>query len=380
MTIDLDGADGLLIVGDSERSADLYYATRFMAPDPFVFLWTTAGRTLMVGDLELDRARQQAQVDEVVASSRYEAELKERGHTRPGQTDLLVALLEDRGLARLKVPPDFPLQTADALRAAGLQLQAAAAPLLPQRLNKTAVEVEAVRAAMAASEEAMEAAIAAIAAADVHEREELYLEGEVLTSERLQRLIHVTLIERDCVGRHTIAAGGRQACDPHQQGHGPLRAGETIIIDIFPRHSTTGYFGDITRTVVKGEATPTAKRMFDLVLEGQQLALDTIAAGVDGSQIHAAIQSLFAQAGFLTGERDGHMEGFFHSTGHGLGLEIHEGPRIGPRGDVLASGQVVTVEPGLYYPEHGGMRIEDVVVVTDHGCDNLTNFSKYLEV
>jgi Xaa-Pro aminopeptidase len=376
---DLDGADALLIVGDSERLADLYYATGFMAPDPFVFLWTADAKIMMVGNLEVDRARSQAQVDEVVASAHIEARLKARGNDHPSSSQILLALLEERGIKRVKVPADFPLDTADSLRTAKLQLDVVQPPLLPRRQFKRPDEVEAVRRAMGASEAAMAAAVEAIAEAQVRAGV-LYADGEVLTSERLRRLIHVTLIESDCVGQHTIAACGRQGCDPHQQGHGPLRAGETIIIDIFPRDSSSGYYGDITRTVVKGKASDAVIRLYDLVLQGQELALDAIADGVDGGEIHQSIQSLFAGAGYTTGEKDGHMEGFFHSTGHGLGLEIHEAPRIGPRSSRLRSGQVVTVEPGLYYPEVGGVRIEDVVLVTDDGCQNLTTFAKVLEV
>ena len=379
MSLDLDGADALLIVGDSERSADLYYATRFMAPDPFVFLWTANAKIMMVGNLEVDRARSEAQVDEVVASAHIEEQLKARGNARPTPSQILLALLQDRGIEKLKVAADFPLDTADSLRNSKLHLEVVKPPLLPQRQHKSPVEVEAVRRAMAASENAMAAAVEAIAKAQVREGV-LYSGAEVLSSERLQRLIHVTLIESDCIGKHTIAACGRQACDPHQQGRGPLRAGETIIIDIFPRDSASGYYGDITRTVVKGKAPKPVVRMFDLVLQGQELALEAIADGVDGGQIHRSIQSLFVEAGYDTGEKDGHMEGFFHSTGHGLGLEIHEAPRIGPRGDLLKTGQVVTVEPGLYYPDVGGVRIEDVVLVTDDGCENLTTFAKILEV
>ena len=376
---DLGGADALLIVGDSERNADLYYATGFMAPDPFAFLWTPSAKILMVGNLELDRARSQARVDEVVASAHLEAQLVEQGNASPSSTQILMALLQDREIARLLVPADFPLETADSLRSSGVNLKVATPPVLPQRQIKGADEVEAIRRAMAASEAAMAAAVEAIATAKVRE-DVLYAGEEPLTSERVRRLIHATLIERDCVGRHTIVACGEQACDPHQEGHGPLWSGETVIIDIFPRETGSGYFGDITRTVVKGKAPETVRRMFELVLQGQRLALDAIANGVDGKTIHQAIQRLFTEAGFTTGEREGHMEGFFHGTGHGLGLEIHEAPRIGPGGTVLKSGQVVTVEPGLYYPEHGGVRIEDVVLVTDDGCENLTTFDKTLEV
>ena len=378
MEIDLGAADALLISADSDRNQDLYYATRFRAPDPFIFLWTRAGKLLLARDLELDRARLQAQVDLVQAASHYEDNLRQQGVDRPTSHDVLLALLQDRGLARLKVPTDFPLATADFLRQSGIVLEVASAPLFAQRQIKTPAEIDALRRAMRATEQGMQTAVEAIGAAEVHDGL-LHLDGQVLTSEGLRQRIHLRLMELDCVGQHTIVAGGEQGCDPHQEGSGPLRAGETIIIDIFPR-AASGYFGDITRTLVKGQAPPALKALFDVVLRGQQLALERIRSGVPGKDIHQAIKDLFAAEGYETGEKDGYMQGFFHSTGHGLGLEIHEAPSIGPREGLLQTNHVVTVEPGLYYRGLGGVRIEDVVVVQEGGCENLTTFPKYLEV
>lgn len=378
MEIDLGAADALLISADSDRNQDLYYATRFRAPDPFIFLWTRAGKLLLARDLELDRARLQAQVDVVQAASHYEDKLRQQGVDRPNSHDVLLALLQDRELARLKVPADFPLATADFLRQSGIVLEVASAPLFAQRQIKTPAEIDALRRAMQATEQGMQTAVEAIGAAEVRDGL-LHLDGQILTSEGLRQRIHLRLMELDCIGQHTIVAGGEQGCDPHQEGSGPLRAGETIIIDIFPR-AASGYFGDITRTVVKGQAPPALKALFDVVLRGQQLALERISAGVPGKEIHQAIKDLFAAEGYETGEKDGYMQGFFHSTGHGLGLEIHEAPSIGPREGLLQKNHVVTVEPGLYYRGLGGVRIEDVVVVQEDGCENLTTFPKYLEV
>ena len=151
-------------------------------------------------------------------------------------------------------------------------------------------------------------------------------------------------------------------------------------MDVFPQHAKSRYFADITRTVVKGKASEKVKRMFTAVKEGQEIACRMIKDGVDGSAVHNAILASFEQQGFKTGEQDGRMQGFFHGTGHGLGLEIHEAPRVSPRPDILKAGMVVTVEPGLYYLDAGGMRIEDVVVVTKDGCNILTEAPKILEV
>ena len=382
--MDFGGADALLIIGDSDRSADLFYATGFRAPDPFVFLWMPQSRLLLIGDLELDRARQQADADEVLSLSHYTksaAERQEQNGLPEGRYGALLVLLAERQLRTLLVPADFPVEAADLLRQHGLTLQVAPAPLFPQRAKKRVDEVDAIAAAQAAAEGAMACAIEAIRCAEVRADGVLVRNGEALTSEALRRLVHGNLLESDYTAQHTIIACGEDGCDPHRIGSGPLEAGRPVIIDIFPRSDETGYFGDLTRTVVKGAPDEAVQRMYDAVARGQQLALEHIAAGVDGRDVHRQIEELFADEGFQSGEKNGRMQGFFHGTGHGLGLEIHEAPSISSsRSCILEEGQVVTVEPGLYYPGLGGVRIEDVVVVEEGGCRNLTAFPKYFEV
>jgi Xaa-Pro aminopeptidase len=176
-------------------------------------------------------------------------------------------------------------------------------------------------------------------------------------------------------------ACGRQGCDPHEEGHGVLRANEPIILDVFPRSQKTGYFGDITRTVVKGRASEPVRKLYDTVARAQDLAFETIESGVRGAEVHRAVKDLFDREGYRTGRNHGCLQGFFHGTGHGLGLELHEAPRLAPTSeDVLRAGHVVTVEPGLYYPGLGGVRLEDVALVTTNSPRNLTKFEKVLEV
>ncbi|MYA22095.1 MAG: aminopeptidase P family protein [Gemmatimonadetes bacterium] len=379
MPPDLKGADALLMIGSSERCANLFYATRFRAPASFVFLWTPNQKIMLANNLEIDRARDQASVDRVLSYTQYEQQAKERGQERPNSNAVLLELLRDLGLAKLQVPADFPLGTADFLRGEGIELAIATEPLFPQRNIKDATEIENVRRAMRATEAGMETAIEGLHAADVRDGV-LFLNGDVLTSERLRRMVHQTLMDCDSIGEHTIIAGGDQGCDPHQVGFGPLHAGETIIIDIFPRDEASGYYGDLTRTVCKGPASKPLQHLYETVLAAQQLGLDHIHPGAEGHLIHESIQRFFDDAGYETGEKDSYMQGYIHSTGHGLGLEIHEGPRIGPRGDVLESGHVVTMEPGLYYRGLGGVRIEDTVVVCKDGYENLCRLPKVLEV
>ena len=188
------------------------------------------------------------------------------------------------------------------------------------------------------------------------------------------------MMEKGCTAEHTIVACGVDACDPHQVGTGPLRANEPIIFDIFPRSSDTRYFADMSRTVVKGTATDELKRLYDTVLEGQVLGISRVRSGANGKDIHEEIVALFEKRGYQTGRVNGRMQGFFHGTGHGVGLDIHEPPSISRRDCVLQTGEVVTVEPGLYYPDIGAVRIEDMVLVEENGCRNLTTYPKFLEI
>ena len=183
----------------------------------------------------------------------------------------------------------------------------------------------------------------------------------------------------------TIVAGGVQATDPHEEGHGPLRSGEAIILDIFPVDKASRYYADMTRTVIKGEPNEELQKMYDAVLESQEAALGMIRAGVNGKDIHQKVSDVLHERGYKTLVHDQEegtplRTGFFHGTGHGVGLEIHEAPRISLSDDELRLGDVVTVEPGLYDPQVGGVRIEDLVVVTEDGCRNLTDFPKEFRI
>ena len=379
----LRGADGILLIGASENNADLHYASGFLAPDPFTFVESAEVSTMLVSELEVDRARAQADADRVLSITPFQHQAAQQSPPLPAACLYFGAValaLSEIGLKRMLVPADFPLAAADFLRDAGFELQVAEPPLFPQRALKGPAELEAIQSSLKAAEAGMETAIEALRASSVEDDGLLRLEGEILTSERVRYLIHHRLLELNCIAEHTIVACGADSCDPHEEGSGPLRADQPIVIDIFPRSSATRYFGDITRTVVKGRAGDALKRMYETVLSAQEQGLTRVCNQADGRGIHREILALFEEAGFATGERDGRMQGFFHGTGHGLGLEIHEAPSISSRGGRLETGHVVTVEPGLYYAGLGGVRIEDVAVVDDDGCRVLTRFPKFLEL
>jgi len=173
-------------------------------------------------------------------------------------------------------------------------------------------------------------------------------------------------------------AGGQQACDPHERGSGPLKANELIILDVFPRDVRTGYYGDLTRTVVRGKASDAQRKLWAMVKKGQELAISGMKPGVKGIELHEEIKALFKEEGYPTEQKDGRWQGFFHGTGHGLGLDLHESPRIAHA--TLTEGHVFTVEPGLYYPEIGGVRHEDVVVIEASGARVLTHLDKPFEL
>jgi Xaa-Pro aminopeptidase len=369
----------ILIIAASETDSNLYYATRFPAPDSFIFVRIQGEKILLMSDLEVDRARATATVDTVLSYSEYEERVKRQGVTAPTAIAVVDALLRERGVSRLMVPENFSFEHARQLHARGYELTSKPEPFFEERALKTPEEVQAIETAQRAVEAAVQRAIDLLSAASI-QNGVLMHEGEPVTSERIKKLINVALMEQDCVGQHTIIAGGVQACDPHNEGSGALKAGEPIVMDVFPRHVASRYFADMSRTVLKGKARPQMKRLYDAVLAAQEEAIASVRDGADGQKIHAQVNRRFEDAGFKTGLVNGRMQGYFHGTGHGVGLDIHEPPRISKSGSRLQAGQVVTVEPGLYYPEIGATRIEDMVLVTEDGCRNLTQFPKVLEI
>jgi Xaa-Pro aminopeptidase len=368
-----------LLYAASEGNADILYPTRFFAPDPFLFIEAKGRRCMVMSDLELDRARRTASVDRVLPWSKVARALQGEGR-EPSTAAVIARILHDLSVRRVEVPQDFPLGLAMDLDALGIRLEAVPDPFWPGRARKTPWEVRAIEWALRAAEAGLEAGISALRACRIARGGALRLKNRPFTAEDLRAEVNTAILRAGAVPSHTICAPGDQAVDPHEEGHGPLKAHVPIVMDIFPRSESTGYYGDLTRTVVRGRAPFRLHEVYALVHEGVRLGHQRVGPGFDGMQIHREIQALFERQGYQTGVLQGRMQGFFHGTGHGLGLEIHERPSISSRSSVLEEGHVVTVEPGLYYLGLGGVRIEDVALVTRRGSSNLTRVGKTLEI
>lgn len=377
----LRSSENLLIVADSERDANMLYAVGMFVPDPFIYLRLRGRESIVLSDLEIDRARRAAPHCRALALSKYQEQLRRSGIKRPGFADVIQAILRERKVRRVEVPANFPLGLANELIARRISVRPRPGTFFPQREQKLPAEVKKISAALAMAEIGMAEGMQLLRATKIGRDRRLLHHNVPLTSEKLRAVIDTAILQSCGLAANTIVAGGRQACDPHERGSGPLRAHEPIIIDIFPRSQKTGYFGDITRTVVRGPASEGVRRLYDTVLRGQQIGFRKVRAGMPTREVHRAVADYFTTQGYRTGKRAGRMEGFFHGTGHGLGLEIHEAPRMGTMSTgKLQAGHVVTVEPGLYYPELGGVRLEDVALVTGNGARNLTHFEKTLEL
>ncbi|WP_144798843.1 M24 family metallopeptidase [Halorubrum depositum] len=387
-TLSAVDTDGYLLDA-SQEDANQLYLSGFTGPDPFLTLYADGEVHVLVSGLEYGRAKAEAAADTVERHADYDYEYGGREE----RYDMYADFVRDKGVESVSMPPRGPVGTADAMRERGVDVAVDGDDLLREvRAVKTDEEVEAIRDAQRANEAAMRAAEELLASADVAGEGDgadgdaepgtlLLADGEPLTSERVAEEIEVTLLRHGCALDETIVAGGAQAADPHDRGSGPLRANEAIIIDIFPRSKATKYNADMTRTFCVGEPPAALREWYDLTERALAAALDAVEPGATGEDVHAAACEVYEEAGEPTFRTDPETEtGFIHSTGHGIGLDVHESPRLASGGGELEPGHVVTVEPGLYDPDVGGVRIEDLVVVTEDGYENLTEYPIAFEV
>ena len=360
-----------LLYADTTRSADMLYFGRFSVPDPFIAFAARGKKIAVLNALEFGRARKSSGFDTVLPLEPWLEKARAKS-PKAGAAEVIGLLARHYKLRAFDVASDFPLALADKLRALGLKLHPVPA-LFPEREIKTSAEAAAIREGNRCSAAGIAAAEALLRRSKI-KAGKLVLDGKPLTSERLKTAIEIACLEAGALSTDTIAAGGDQACDPHERGHGPLRAHELIVIDVFPRVTATGYHGDMTRTFLKGRASEKQHHLVAAVRTAQLAALDVIRTGVNGRHVHQQCLNTFERHGFETKRTPKGSVGFFHGTGHGLGLDIHETPRVSTVDYILKKGSVVTVEPGLYYPGLGGCRIEDVVQVTDTKPRLLSSF------
>lgn len=365
-----------LLYGNTDHVPDLTYATGLFVPDAFAWFQTPAGKThLLLNSLEIDRARRTARVDQCLDLSQEEKRL---GQKKPPYAKLLATILRRHRIRSAEIPASFPVGLAQELSRSGLKLHPLPEPFFPSRTKKTKSEITNISQALRAAEAGLARGIEVLRQSQIKKTKLLFWSGSTLTSERLRTAMEVACLQHGALARDTIVAGGPQACDPHERGSGPLRAHQAIILDIFPRHATTGYFGDITRTVVKGQPSDALHHLRATVHQGQQKVIPLTRAFAPGDLIQKELRLWFGEQGYPTELRQGRWTGFFHGVGHGLGLEIHEAPRFAIPS--LPLGSVLTIEPGLYLPGVGGVRLEDVFVVRHGPPKKLSRFPDVWEI
>jgi Xaa-Pro aminopeptidase len=377
-----DDGRPVLLFGETYHHPNVFYRSGFLAPDPVVLVDRGGDdTTLWTSRLEEGRARKEARVGQVRCSEELGLSemLQRAGSEQDAWSLLLQAVCKEHRIDAVDVESDFPVLYADQLRSADIDVRPRADLYRRDRRIKTSQELAWIEQTENAGMEALQRAIDLIAAADIRDGI-LWRDGRPLSGHDLVLAVESRLLELGCTTNGSICAGGPDSADPHKDTSEVLRVGLPIVLDIFPFHKTTRYWGDMTRTVVRGTPPPEVEAMWDAVREAQQLGVDMIRPGANGRDVHLAICEVFKRHGYASlpaAYRNIQSDArFIHGTGHGLGLEIHEFPRVSDVDLVLEVGDVVTVEPGLYDPRLGGIRIEDLVVVTDDGCRNLTPLPK----
>jgi Xaa-Pro aminopeptidase len=386
------GAEALLLYSDSYRDANMYYLTKFLAPDPFIFLKRVdADPIIVVSQMECPRAQKQSIIKTVKSHldyyNYYLEILKNAKDPQLGALKFGAKIVEKELGAGTKicVPHNFPVKAADVLREEGLTIKPMFGVVEKARETKDRQEVDEIKAVQAVIEEVTTEAIELIANSDVDSNGTLLIKGEPLTVSRIKSFFGQKLLENGCLPEEDIiVACGTKSSNPHYVGEpeDKLKANQPIILDIYPRSIQKRYWTDMTRTIVKGRASDKLKKMFDAVFEARNASLDAIQAGAMGSHVYDVCCNVLEKAGYET-TRGGKKitKGMPHSLGHGVGLQIHESPRMSELYmSPLKAHSIVTVEPGLYDPQIGGVRLEDIIEVTKSGYNNLTKMEIKLEI
>ena len=377
-----------MLAGIPAENMALYHRIRFSVGDPAVWIEMQADdgqttSTFIVRDIELSRARQAVRADQVTVPATFTPASGLSGDRATATAQAAAECLRRAGVQCVTSDRTLPLIFADHLREAGIAVEYDAQLGVGERRAKDAAELAALRAAQKMTEGAMEMACRLVAKAKTRWDGTLAVDAEPLTSERVRGAIDVWLLERGYTNPGCIVAGGSQGADGHELGSGPLHTGEPVIIDIFPRSRETLYWGDCTRTVVHGDVPDELVTMHAAVVAAKAAATETCRAGATGEDVHRATVAAIEAHGYQFARPGGTDESeeptLTHGTGHGVGLEIHEPPLLDFGGPELIIGDVVTIEPGLYAKNLGGVRVEDMVAVTTDGCENFNTLPEGLD-
>ncbi len=362
-----------LLYSAPDQDADMLYLGQFQAPDAFLAIKFRGKSYAFMNSLEFGRAIKESTFDNILSLDEWKEKLVTLKKAF-NNIELIKCFAKEFNVSTFVIPENFPAGLAFQLKKARVKLNVKETPFFPERMCKNDIQAEAIKAGNKLSALGFKRTRKILEKSTI-KKGVLYYKKKVLTSEFIKQEIDTICLEKGASAKGTIVACGDQACDPHDSGTGPIYANQLIIVDIFPRVEKTGYFGDMTRTFLKGKASKEQKKLMNAVRECQKHVLENIRPRQSCQKIHQLAVDYFEANGFKTGRDGDGYKGFFHGTGHGLGLDIHERPNLGSRGgnDLLKTGMTVTVEPGLYYKGIGGVRIEDVVRVTPKGYERLSS-------
>jgi Xaa-Pro aminopeptidase len=369
----------VLIYADSLRSPEMRHEVPLGVPDPFLYAERDGNRHVVARSFELDRIKAVAPDLELMPYEEFGLdELYAQGLSRD-EIELEVVLRAARrfGIERATVPSTFPLELADHLRANGIEVIADREHFVRRRRVKNEAELAGIRRAQHAAEAGMTAARELLRAAE-RQNGDLVLDGEPLTCERLKVAVEQAFTANGAFADEFIVSHGPQTAVGHDMGSGPIAPGEPVCLDLFPRDRESGCFADMTRVFVVGEPSEELAEYHRLCREALGAAVAAVKPGVAGSELHRICSKVFEEHGYptLLSKQPGEVlkDGFYHSLGHGVGLEVHEDPALGRGPGELVAGDVIAVEPGLYRHGYGGCRLEDLVLVTEDGAEVLTDY------
>jgi Xaa-Pro aminopeptidase len=358
----------ILIYADSLRSPELRHEVPLAVPDPFLYAEREGQAHVVASSFELERITDVAPHLQVMPYEEFGIdELYAQGLSRD-EIELEVILRATRR---------FGVEVADHLRANGIEVKADREHFVGRRRVKNEAELAGIRRAQRAAEAAMSAAREVLRSAEPHNGS-LMVDGEHLTCERLKLAVEQAFTANNAFADEFIVSHGPQTAVGHDMGSGPIAPDEPVCLDLFPRDRESGCFADMTRVFVVGEPSDELKEFHHLCHEALQRSVAAVKPGIAGSELNRICCEVFEQAGYptLLSKQPGEVlqDGFYHSLGHGVGLEVHEQPSLGRGPGELVAGDVIAVEPGLYRHGYGGCRLEDLVLVTEDGAEVLTEY------